>query len=262
VSAPKTLTPRALPVALAEALNAHDLDTFVSLFAPDYDSRQPAHPDRAFRGRDQVRINWSAVFSGVPDFHAELVATAVDGDTAWSEWRWRGTHRDGSRLDMAGVMICGVQAGRIQWARLYVEPIERGEGIDAAVQWASSPSAGGQLAPDAKQRRARVAVVRRRAGPAPTAVSTASAWSSSSAARRGRSAATASMASGRATDPRNAIPPRPGTTVSAAAGSSNSVRTAPPARSSTAATSARRARPVSQLRSGRIAVKFAAASGA
>ena len=28
------------------ALNAHDLDTFVALFAPDYRSEQPAHPGR------------------------------------------------------------------------------------------------------------------------------------------------------------------------------------------------------------------------
>jgi hypothetical protein len=107
----------------------------VSLFAADYDSRQPAHPDRAFVGRDQVRTNWSAVFSGVPDFRAELVATAVEADTLWSEWRWRGTHQDGSLLDMAGVIVGGVQDGRLVWARLYVEPVESGgAGIDEAVR--------------------------------------------------------------------------------------------------------------------------------
>jgi ketosteroid isomerase-like protein len=127
--------PRALATALAEAMNVHDIDAFVSLFAPDYDSRQPAHPDRAFVGRDQVRANWSAVFSGVPDFRAELVATAVEGDTLWTEWRWSGTHEDGSRLDMAGVIVFGVRAGKFAWARLYVELIESGgEGIEAAVR--------------------------------------------------------------------------------------------------------------------------------
>jgi ketosteroid isomerase-like protein len=130
---PREIT--AVAVALADALNAHDIDAFVSLFAAEYDSRQPAHPDRAFVGRDQVRVNWSAVFAGVPDFHADLVATAVAGDTLWSEWRWRGTHRDGSPLDMAGVMICEVRDGRLASARLYVEPVDAaGEGIDAAVR--------------------------------------------------------------------------------------------------------------------------------
>jgi hypothetical protein len=127
--------PGAVAAALIAAANAHDIDAFVSLFDPDYDSQQPAHPDRAFRGRDQVRANWSAVFSGVPDFCAELVATAVEADTLWSEWRWSGTHQDGSRLEMVGVMIIGVQSGRIAWARLYVEPVEQGgQGIEDAVR--------------------------------------------------------------------------------------------------------------------------------
>jgi ketosteroid isomerase-like protein len=127
--------PREVAVALVEAMNAHDIDAFVALFAPDYDSRQPAHPDRAFQGRDQVRANWSAVFAGVPDFRAELIASAAEADTVWSEWRWSGTHEDGSRLEMAGVIVFGVRDGRLAWARLYVEPIEAGgEGIDAAVR--------------------------------------------------------------------------------------------------------------------------------
>jgi len=75
-------TPLGVAAALAQAMNAHDLEAFVSLFSEDYGSEQPAHPGRRLRGRDQVRANWSAVFSGVPDFRAELVASAVDSDTA------------------------------------------------------------------------------------------------------------------------------------------------------------------------------------
>ena len=128
-------TPLDVAGALAEAMNAHDIEAFVSLFSEDYDSEQPAHPDRRFRGRDQVRANWSAVFSGVPDFRAELVASAVDADATWTEWRWHGTQSDGSRLDMAGVIVMGVRDSSITWARLYVEPVEAaGEGIDAAVR--------------------------------------------------------------------------------------------------------------------------------
>jgi ketosteroid isomerase-like protein len=128
-------TLKGVAAALVEAMNARDIDAFVSLFAPDYDSRQPVHPDRAFVGRDQVRANWSAVFAGVPDFRADLIATAVEADTLWSEWRWRGTQEDGSPLDMAGVIVGGVQDGRLAWARLYVEPVESGgAGIDAAVR--------------------------------------------------------------------------------------------------------------------------------
>ena len=120
---------------LNAAMNAHDIEAFVACFHEDYESEQPAHPDRAFRGREQVRRNWSAIFEGVPDFRAELVATAVVGDTEWSEWRWRGTQFDGTALDMAGVIVCGVRDGRLARARLYVESVEQGgAGIDAAVR--------------------------------------------------------------------------------------------------------------------------------
>jgi ketosteroid isomerase-like protein len=119
---------------LNAAMNAHDIDAFVACFDEEYESEQPAHPDRAFKGREQVRQNWSAVFEGVGDFRSELVATAATGETEWSEWRWRGTHADGTVLDMAGVIVCGVREGRLTWARLYVEPVEQGgAGIDAAV---------------------------------------------------------------------------------------------------------------------------------
>jgi ketosteroid isomerase-like protein len=119
---------------LNAAMNAHDLEAFVACFDEQYESAQPAHPDRAFRGREQVRRNWSTIFEGVPDFRSELVGTAATGDTEWSEWRWRGTHSDGTSLDMAGVIVCGVRDGRLTWARLYVEPVEVGAGIDAVVR--------------------------------------------------------------------------------------------------------------------------------
>jgi hypothetical protein len=115
---------------LNAAMNAHDIEAFVACFDPDYDSRQPAHPDRAFRGSGQVRANWSAIFEGVKDFRAELVRADAVGDVEWSEWRWQGTG-----LDMAGVIVGGVRDGRLAWARLYVEPVEvAGAGIEAAVR--------------------------------------------------------------------------------------------------------------------------------
>jgi SnoaL-like domain len=115
---------------LRAATNAHDIDAFVACFDPEYDSAQPAHPDRAFRGADQVRENWSAIFEGVKDFRAELIRADAAGDVEWSEWRWQGTG-----LDMAGVIVAGVRDGRMAWARLYVEPVETaGAGIEAAVR--------------------------------------------------------------------------------------------------------------------------------
>jgi limonene-1,2-epoxide hydrolase len=119
---------------LRDAQNAHDLDAFVACFDPRYRSEQPVHPDRAFVGSDQVRANWSAVFAGVPDFHADLLRAAAHGDSGWAEWHWRGTRGDGTRLDMRGVTIFGVRDDRIVWGRLYLEDVETGQGIDQAVR--------------------------------------------------------------------------------------------------------------------------------
>jgi len=58
---------------LNAALNRHDLAAFVECFDPDYESEQPAHPDRRFRGRAQVERNWAAMFGGLPDFRAEVL---------------------------------------------------------------------------------------------------------------------------------------------------------------------------------------------
>ena len=127
---------------LLTAMNAHDLDAFVACFASDYDSEQPAHPSRMFRGSDQVRKNWEGVFAGVPDFTADLLlSTTADDGVEIGEWRWHGTHTDGLPFAMQGLIVAGVRHNQIAWARLYMEPIEQdGVDIDEMVQQTYRPS--------------------------------------------------------------------------------------------------------------------------
>ncbi len=121
-------------IRLRDAMNAHDLEAFLDCFHEDYRSEQPAHPGRGFGGREQVRVNWSAIFAGVPDFSARLLGHCQDDDQEWSEWRWTGTRTDAGDLNMAGVIVCGVRDGRIAWGRLYMEPVSgEDESIEAAV---------------------------------------------------------------------------------------------------------------------------------
>ena len=125
---------------LTEAQNAHDARRMASHFADDYDSSQPVHPGRAFKGSAQVLANWTAVFEGVPDFHAELLASCVDGDTEWGEFDWQGQHSDGSPFAMRGVIIVTVRDDLIAGARLYMEPVDRtDQDIEAAVEELSRP---------------------------------------------------------------------------------------------------------------------------
>ncbi|MBI1379261.1 MAG: DUF4440 domain-containing protein [Frankiales bacterium] len=127
--------PAALLERLTAATNAHDLDALVDCFAPDYVNETPVHPERGFTGADQVRRNWTQIFAAVPDVHAEVIRSAVDGDTVWAEMEHRGTRPDGSPHLMRGVLVLGVPDTRATWARFYLEPVVAGgPGIDEVVR--------------------------------------------------------------------------------------------------------------------------------
>jgi ketosteroid isomerase-like protein len=130
---------------LVGAVNDHNLQGLVDCFHRDYVNVNPAHPERGFRGNEQVRRNWTQIFGGVPDLHARVLRTAVDRDSLWTEWEMTGTRTDGGVFDMRGVFIFGVIDGRAGWARMFLEPVEHASGdADALVDSvAGAPSAMG-----------------------------------------------------------------------------------------------------------------------
>jgi ketosteroid isomerase-like protein len=135
--------PGSLVVRLVSAVNRHDVDGLVACFHEDYVNENPAHPDRGFRGKEQVRRNWTAIFGGVPDVHAEILRSAVDGDTVWSEWKMSGTRIDGNVFDMRGVFIFGVRDGRAGWARMFLEPVDVTSGdADALIATVAGSASG------------------------------------------------------------------------------------------------------------------------
>jgi ketosteroid isomerase-like protein len=71
----------------------------------------------------------------MPDFHSEVLRTAVDGDVVFAEVHWTGTKADGTPLEERGVIVMGISDDRIAWGRLYVDEVEReGADIDAVVR--------------------------------------------------------------------------------------------------------------------------------
>jgi ketosteroid isomerase-like protein len=110
------------------ALDAHNLDTFVSFFRDDYVGERPRHPGSPMSTREDVRTNWAEVISDVPDLRVEVPAAVEDGGTIWSEWRAYGTARSGAMLELRGVIIFGVQDDQVAWSRMYLEPVEQ-EGL-------------------------------------------------------------------------------------------------------------------------------------
>ena len=135
VNETQTEAPHPVLEGLMHAWNAHDIEAFVDCFDAEYRSDQPAHPARSFEGNAQVRANWSEIFDAIPDFAAQLLSFAEQGERIWAEWRWTGTQKDGGRFEWRGVTLFGVREGRIAWARLYMEPVERaGADIRQTVQ--------------------------------------------------------------------------------------------------------------------------------
>jgi SnoaL-like domain len=134
MSAQERDSPSAVIERLREAQNRHDLEAFVASFAPDYRSEQPAHPARTFGGRDQVRQNWAEVFTGIPDFRADLLAASTADDTGRLSGAGRARtpterHSTGGRdrVRSAGGPDC--------LGRQYMEPVEEGgAGIDDTVR--------------------------------------------------------------------------------------------------------------------------------
>jgi ketosteroid isomerase-like protein len=112
------------------ALKIHDLDALIDCFHVDYHGEQPLHPRAGSVDREQLRRNWATFFANVPDVRTEVLATAVEGDTVWSEWRIYGTRRDGRPLDLRSVWIFGIRDGKVAWGRLYREPIDLDEEVD------------------------------------------------------------------------------------------------------------------------------------
>ena len=127
--------PAAVIDRLMEATNAHDVDAIAACFSPDYLNETPAHPERGFTGREQVRRNWTTILGTVTDIEASLVRTAVDGDTVWTEQAHRGTRPDGSLHEMAGVVVFGVAGDQITWARFYLEPVRNdNQGVEEFIR--------------------------------------------------------------------------------------------------------------------------------
>ena len=112
------------------ACNRHDADGVYACLHPDFDSIQPMYPSRNFRGADQVRRNWQAIFNAEPGFRLTVLRAAAADDTVWLE-----LHGAGRDAEVAGVFVMGVQGDRIRWARIYsalVEPLPEGAAAPAA----------------------------------------------------------------------------------------------------------------------------------
>ncbi|MDX6240463.1 MAG: hypothetical protein QOG10_5283 [Kribbellaceae bacterium] len=112
---------------VSAAANSHDIDRLVECFAEEYVNESPVHPARGFRGREQVRRNWTQIFATVPDITTKILRSHQSGDLVWSEWEMRGTRLDGAEYLMRGVMLFTVEGDRARAVRFYLEPVDQAD---------------------------------------------------------------------------------------------------------------------------------------
>ena len=116
--------PMSVVTRFVNACNRHDADAIFGCLHPNFDSIQPMYPSRNFRGADQVRRNWQAIFDAEPGFRLTVLRSAAQDDIVWLE-----LHGAGRDAEVAGVFVMGIQGDRIRWARIYsalVEPLPAG----------------------------------------------------------------------------------------------------------------------------------------
>ena len=74
-----------------DALNRHDLDAFVDMYAPDATVRDPQYPE-PLRGREAIRRDMDDFLRGLPDIRASITSPVLEKDDTISfEARFSGT---------------------------------------------------------------------------------------------------------------------------------------------------------------------------
>ncbi len=81
-----------------------------------------------------MRANFGALFESIIDLRADLLATAIDGDTVWIEWRMSGTRADGTAMEFVGVNVFDVQDDHFTGGRIYTELVRDAGGIDSQIE--------------------------------------------------------------------------------------------------------------------------------
>ena len=98
------------------AFNRHDLHALMGFLTDDCVfllSSGPNQEGTAYRGREEVRRGFSEVFATFPDAQWEEGRHLVCGDRGLSEWVFRGTRTDGTRVEVNGMDVFTFRDGKI-----------------------------------------------------------------------------------------------------------------------------------------------------
>lgn len=99
-----------------EAFNRHDIDAVMTHFADDCVFTTVAGDNEygnRVEGRDAIAKAFSAVWAGMPDAEWADHSHVVNGDNAVSRWTFKGTDKDGNRIEAEGVDLFTIKDGKL-----------------------------------------------------------------------------------------------------------------------------------------------------
>ena len=102
--------------SFADAFNAHDLDAIMSHMTEDCIFQASAGPDsdgKKFTGQQAVRKAFEDVFVTFPDARWDNPEHFISGKRGSSEWTFRGTRSDGTRVEVTGCDLFTFRSGKI-----------------------------------------------------------------------------------------------------------------------------------------------------
>lgn len=115
------MDPKRLLERLHTALNTRDITNLLHCLQVDFEQIYPAVTGKDTTGLEAARSTWENIFQTYPDFRADLLHQAIEGNMIWTEWRWQGKQNSSSEgMDRSGVIIFGVEEGLIAWGRYYM----------------------------------------------------------------------------------------------------------------------------------------------
>jgi ketosteroid isomerase-like protein len=99
-----------------DAWNAHDIDTLLDCMTEDgvfHASAGPSPLGATYAGKEELRKGYTAVWETFPDAQWTNGRHLVFGDEACSQWIFKGTRRDGTRVEVFGCDFFKLRDGRI-----------------------------------------------------------------------------------------------------------------------------------------------------
>ncbi|HSP88314.1 MAG TPA: nuclear transport factor 2 family protein [Ignavibacteriaceae bacterium] len=102
--------------SFADAFNAHDLKVIMSLMTDDCVFEASAGPDfngEKFTGQEQVEKAFENVFTTFPDARWDNPIHFISGNRGFSEWIFRGTKADGTKVEVTGCDLFTFKDGKI-----------------------------------------------------------------------------------------------------------------------------------------------------